>query len=75
LQSHPVSDKSQPKPYVLKLYLYLFVAGVVTTLIAVRLAPLGLLVNIRYGETHDPEVLAEILKLSRLLSELRQRYH
>jgi hypothetical protein len=30
---------------------------------------------IRYGETHDPEVLAEMLALARQLRELKELYH
>ena len=36
-------------PYVLKLYIYLFVAGVAVTVGAVWLAPLGLIVNIAFA--------------------------
>jgi hypothetical protein len=38
LQSRPVGDKRQPMPYALKLYLYLFVTGVVVVVLAVWLA-------------------------------------
>jgi hypothetical protein len=33
-------------PYALKFYLYLFLTGVVVVVIAIKLAPFGLLVNL-----------------------------
>jgi hypothetical protein len=36
-------------PYTLRFYLYLFAAGVLVLVVAVRLAPLGLLVNLIFG--------------------------
>jgi hypothetical protein len=46
LQSHSIGDKRQRMPYPLKLYFDLFVACVFAAVIALRLAPFGLLVNI-----------------------------
>jgi hypothetical protein len=46
LQCNQVGDKRERMPYALKFYLYLFLTGVVVVVIAIKLAPFGLLVNL-----------------------------
>ena len=44
-----ISDKRQHMPYVVKLYLYLFVGGIVAVVVALWLVPLGLVVNLIFA--------------------------